>query len=325
MRTPQDGTPVAREIEASDEHPAYAEAHAPVTVSVFGEWERLPKNGVSLPEGEYECRFVLTEESFHGSGGELGGFWTKALEGEIAFDIGTAPAIVQQPQSAVLESGECVVLSTAARGTAPLALQWLKDGVELEGGTDATLTLEADSEADAGQYQCRVRNRFGETKTRSAAVFVIHTTFTRNELEEAVAAAESAKDETIAAKQRNIDELHARIETLYTEEERTHAVAAATPDWDGDGFTDQQEAERETDPAVYSLHLVPGWNLISIARVPDDNSIKAVFAPVAERIQGTCWIWTPTGYRSVDTLEPQRGHWLYYAGSTPADVSVPLP
>ena len=43
------------------------------TVTIFGEWERLPVGGVFLQPSDYTADIILTEESFHGSGGSLSG------------------------------------------------------------------------------------------------------------------------------------------------------------------------------------------------------------------------------------------------------------
>jgi hypothetical protein len=39
---------------------------------------------VNLQTGEYNCQIVLTEESFHGSGGALAGNWAGALSANIS-------------------------------------------------------------------------------------------------------------------------------------------------------------------------------------------------------------------------------------------------
>jgi acetyl esterase/lipase len=56
------------------------------TVSIFGEWERLPMGSVNLAGGNYNCQLVLTEESFHGTG-PLEGNWAAAMSTNISFTI----------------------------------------------------------------------------------------------------------------------------------------------------------------------------------------------------------------------------------------------
>jgi hypothetical protein len=66
-------------------------------VSVFGEWERLPCGDVRLPPGDYQGHFILTEESFHGSG--LAGGWAAAMGASVSFRL------VAQPVPALSEWG----------------------------------------------------------------------------------------------------------------------------------------------------------------------------------------------------------------------------
>jgi hypothetical protein len=66
-------------------HSQYATDYPARTVSIFGEWERLPKDGIDLLPGDYVCDVLLTEESFHGSG--LQGYWASAMTGRMDFTI----------------------------------------------------------------------------------------------------------------------------------------------------------------------------------------------------------------------------------------------
>ena len=66
---------------------AYGEEHGAASAEIYGEWERLPLGQLRLPTGEYRCRFMLTEESFHGSGGAPAGNWAAAVGGDIRFTI----------------------------------------------------------------------------------------------------------------------------------------------------------------------------------------------------------------------------------------------
>jgi hypothetical protein len=90
-RTPQDG-PVKTttfDVELPDPVSAYDVDYPEATVNVFGEWERLPVGGVTLPPGAYEGEFILTEESFHGSG--LAGGWAGAMGATVTFYLGPEP------------------------------------------------------------------------------------------------------------------------------------------------------------------------------------------------------------------------------------------
>jgi hypothetical protein len=86
-RTSQDGPLDLSDFEVSLPHFAYDSAYPQTQVGVYGEWERLPVGGVTLPEGVYDVSFVLTEESFHGSGGTYAGLWAGAMAGPAEFTI----------------------------------------------------------------------------------------------------------------------------------------------------------------------------------------------------------------------------------------------
>jgi hypothetical protein len=59
----------------------FGDAH----VGIFAEWEpdRAPPGELKLPVGSYNCRFILTEESFHQNG--LGGGWASVLGNDDIF------------------------------------------------------------------------------------------------------------------------------------------------------------------------------------------------------------------------------------------------
>jgi len=86
-REANDGPLKAITFQASPAQPAYDTNYPQRTVSLFGEWERLPTGGIQLRPGEYACEVVLTEESFHGSGGEYAGGWAAAMAGNLSFQV----------------------------------------------------------------------------------------------------------------------------------------------------------------------------------------------------------------------------------------------
>jgi hypothetical protein len=67
--------------------PAYDGDVGPLDVGVYAEIERLCYGETVLPGGAYDCRFFLTEESFHQSG-EDEGYWLSVLVCDtLAFDL----------------------------------------------------------------------------------------------------------------------------------------------------------------------------------------------------------------------------------------------
>jgi hypothetical protein len=85
--TANDGPLKIVTFDPNPSQPAYDTDYPSETISIFGEWERLPIGQVNLQPGEYNCQIVLTEESFHGSGGTLAGNWAGAMVANLNFSI----------------------------------------------------------------------------------------------------------------------------------------------------------------------------------------------------------------------------------------------
>ncbi|HWA27880.1 MAG TPA: alpha-amylase family glycosyl hydrolase [Lacunisphaera sp.] len=92
---------------------------------------------------------------------------------EVPFGIVGArtPLVTTQPIAATGAAGSTITLSVAADGTGPLEYQWLRDGEEVAGATDATLAFKLTRET-AGSYRALVRNRAGTTLSQVAVVKV---------------------------------------------------------------------------------------------------------------------------------------------------------
>jgi hypothetical protein len=65
-------------VVGHSDDPAYDSEIGPLEVGVYAEIERLCEGETVLPGGAYDCRFFLTEESFHQSG-EYEGNWLSVL------------------------------------------------------------------------------------------------------------------------------------------------------------------------------------------------------------------------------------------------------
>ena len=68
---------------------------------------------------------------------------------------------VRAPERVELKAGAELRLSVEARGTEPLLYQWIHDGREIVGATDATLAAETVQGRHAGRWSVLVRNRLG--------------------------------------------------------------------------------------------------------------------------------------------------------------------
>lgn len=106
---------------ASD--PAYDEDVGPTEIGVYAEIERFCYGETTLPAGQYNCRFALTEESFHQSGTGEGGWATVLVCDTLSFGIDGAagvPGVPRDPQMSEYSLGPNpfdakVVLEFAAR------------------------------------------------------------------------------------------------------------------------------------------------------------------------------------------------------------------
>ena len=81
------------------------------------------------------------------------------------------PFITRQPTPVRAVAGQKVTLTVAAEGTGPLEYQWLRNGEEVAGATEATLVLPVGSDT-SGHYRAMVRNRAGTTLSAGAEVTV---------------------------------------------------------------------------------------------------------------------------------------------------------
>jgi len=86
---------------------------------------------------------------------------------------GVAPTITTGPAGATRCVGESVTFSVEANGSEPLAYQWRRDGSVIAGATEATLTLDPVSVADAGEYSVVVTNGIGSATSAGATLGVI--------------------------------------------------------------------------------------------------------------------------------------------------------
>jgi len=81
--------------------PAYDAEVGPVDVGIYAEIERLCEGETLLPAGSYNCRFILTEESFHQSG-EGDGYWASVLKCDtLAFELSGPAGVEPGTESAV--------------------------------------------------------------------------------------------------------------------------------------------------------------------------------------------------------------------------------
>ncbi len=87
--------------------------------------------------------------------------------------VAEPPVIDTPPLSQTVLEGGSVQFGVLARGTKPLAYQWLFNGEPLAGETNSTLGIVAASPARAGDYTVRVSNQAGEATSTPATLTVV--------------------------------------------------------------------------------------------------------------------------------------------------------
>ncbi len=89
----------------------------------------------------------------------------------VAYD--TAPYIAKQPVDQYLFLGESATFEVVAAGENPLSYQWQKDGVDIPGETNSTLTISNVDFTDEGNYSCVVTNSLGSATSNTAELGVL--------------------------------------------------------------------------------------------------------------------------------------------------------
>jgi uncharacterized repeat protein (TIGR02543 family) len=84
-----------------------------------------------------------------------------SVTGSVSVIVITAPAITEQPMSAVVTIGQEVTLSVSNSITALFGYQWIKDGVMLAGQTNSSLSFSSFTFTDSGSYSVVVTNILG--------------------------------------------------------------------------------------------------------------------------------------------------------------------
>jgi hypothetical protein len=96
------------------------------------------------------------------------GFWD-----DVSFQAVNDPYIVQQPVSLTNDFGTTATFTVAAMAS---SYQWKKDGVNINGATSATLTLNSVSLQDVGSYTCVVTGANGSVTSSPATLTVTNVT-----------------------------------------------------------------------------------------------------------------------------------------------------
>ena len=84
----------------------------------------------------------------------------------------TAPAFTLNPVGGSFTAGSSVTLTVAYTGTAPIILQWTKNGSAISGAISTSYTISSFQAADAGNYACVTTNSVGRATSTTAALAI---------------------------------------------------------------------------------------------------------------------------------------------------------
>ncbi|HEX6277035.1 MAG TPA: PQQ-dependent sugar dehydrogenase [Polyangiaceae bacterium] len=90
----------------------------------------------------------------------------------VRFAQNQAPAITQHPSNLTVAAGQQATFTVAASGSQPLSFQWQRNGSNIAGATNATLTFTAASGDNGAMFRSVVTNSFGSATSNSATLTV---------------------------------------------------------------------------------------------------------------------------------------------------------
>ena len=96
-----------------------------------------------------------------------------ATSSNATLTVYSAPVISTQPDSQTVNAGQTASFGVVATGTATLAYQWTKNGVNISGATSSSYTTPATSSADNGAvYAVGISNAYGTVTSSNATLTV---------------------------------------------------------------------------------------------------------------------------------------------------------
>ena len=99
-----------------------------------------------------------------------------AASSSASLTVITPPSITIQPEPQTVNAGASATFFVAANGTAPLSYQWQKDGSDITGANEPSLSVAGAQDGDVGTYTVVVSNAAGSATSEGAALAVTHIT-----------------------------------------------------------------------------------------------------------------------------------------------------
>ena len=135
-RKANDSTAATYTISATTANAWYSQNYATTKVSLYAEWEpgRPLPGKVRLPNGEYNVRLFLTEESFHETAAGSGSWATVMCDDFLAFSVKQSPPTLASVTAANAKSNGRYSISATVNNPGPAASLTLKCVVAGAGG-----------------------------------------------------------------------------------------------------------------------------------------------------------------------------------------------
>ncbi len=126
----------------------------------------IPITGVQLRNGTNTLAVEVHQASVTSS--------DLSFDLELTADRKFAPVILTPPVNVTVTNGGVATFQVVAQGTPPLRYQWFRDETNLlAGATNAVLTLQPATVAQAGGYSVEVTGAFGQVRSAEAILIVI--------------------------------------------------------------------------------------------------------------------------------------------------------
>lgn len=141
------------------------------------QWKR---NGVAIP-GATGASYTIASASLADSTSTYSVVVTNGAGASIGSQnavlnvsaVAVVPAITTSPANLTVTAGQTATFNVIASGTAPLAYQWQRNGVDIPGATSSTYSLAGTVAADNGAgYRVRVSNSAGNVMSAAAVLTV---------------------------------------------------------------------------------------------------------------------------------------------------------
>ena len=139
-----------------------------LTVSSFN----IVSSGISTNDSLSVAGTVSPLESYRSTGG---GWVVSGLEFEILVGgvvLPVLPSAEIQPANPTVLAGQNLLLAAATDGTPPFAYQWRKNGVNLSGQTNLSLSITGVTTNHAGEYTVVVSSPFGSVTSLVSSVTI---------------------------------------------------------------------------------------------------------------------------------------------------------